>query len=76
MGKRVHLGDFSPVAELRWLRSGKKMVLQQAWHAMGTDGLGYVCEGETEWRDVPVTKDDGHKKRFDNLLAKSAKPNR
>ena len=72
MGKPVAFAEFSATNELRWIGSGKAKRLQQAWYAHGVDGAGYVCAGNTEWRDVPTADEDDNKSRFDTLLSKVA----
>lgn len=71
IGTPVSFGEFGPTSEFRWLRSGDTKRLQQAWHAMGYDGIGAVCAGKTEWRDVPTV--DDNKSRFDKIVARAAK---
>lgn len=71
VGVPVAFGEFNPTAEFRWLRSGNTRRLQQAWHAYGVDGLGAVCAGKTEWRDVPTVEDN--KSRFDKIVSRAAK---
>ena len=53
-----HTEEMSPTADLRFVKRGKEVVLQQWWSNRDAVKMGPANMVKGEWRDVPVEVED------------------